>query len=183
MIDERRIQPRIPVNPEFVPVVQAEGFYVQDLSTTGLFLRTKVEHPVGSVLRLRFSVLVDDVFVFDLQARVARLSSTDPVGMGVEFIDLPAQTKAQIEKVLQLSKLRHRWEEGAEVTRQAWDEAQKALRAERGSMASAVEFAPAGVAATEAAKPELAKAQAQQSAESSAGDDEVTRVFEMKDKN
>lgn len=182
MIDERRIQPRIPVNPEFVPVIQSEGFFVQDLSTTGLFLRTKAVYPVDSVLRLRFSVLVDDVFVFDLQARVARIHEGHPAGLGMELIDVDAKTKAEIEQVLRLSKLRHRWEEGAEVTRQAWDEAQRALRAERGS-ASAVEFAPGRPQPQAPAQAsDKAVAASKDPASTSSQDDEVTRVFDVKEK-
>lgn len=167
MKDERRIHPRIPVNPEFVPVVQGDGFYVQDLSSSGLFLRTADKHRVGSILRLRFSVLVDDVFVFDVKARVARTTQSHPAGMGVEFVDLEPETKQRLEKVLRLSGLRHSWEEGAEVTRQDWDAAQKALRP---SSASAVEF---GGAVPAQKRAELVKP----GALSDADEDEVTRIF------
>lgn len=141
MKDERRLHPRIPVNPEFVPVVQGDGCFVQDLSPGGVFVRTADQHPVGSVLRLRFSVLVDDVSVFDVKARVARHSPADPKGLGVEFVDMDSKTKDELERVLALSGLRHQWEEGAEVSRQEWDAAQRALRP--ASAASQVEFAAA----------------------------------------
>lgn len=180
MKDERRIHPRIPVNPEFVPVVQSDGFFVQDLSTNGLFLRTADDLPVDSVLRLRFSVLVDDVFVFDLKARVARQSSSHPKGLGVEFVDVEPSTKARLEQVLRLSGLRHRWEEGAEVSRQDWDEAQKALRPGEKAAASAVEFA-ADAAANTQDSPAQSASDAQTRSQGADGadsdEDEVTRVF------
>lgn len=159
MEKERRIYPRIPVNPEFVPVVQGDGFFVQDLSPSGVFVRSEEEHPVGSLLRLRFSVMVDDVCVFDVKGRVTRSNSqSHPSGFGVEFVELEPETKREIERVLHLCKLRHSWEEGQDVTRQDWDEAQRALRP---AAASAVEFA-LGAAPSPPKRPQ---------------EDEVTRVF------
>lgn len=163
MKQERRQQPRIPVNPEFAPVVGEEGIFAQDLSEQGVFLRTLEVHPVGTQLRVRFSVLADDVFVFDLKAEVRRCCESHPRGLGLRFIDLSPAHRTELKRVLALSDLRHRWEEGAEVSRGEWDKVQKALRQlDSKAEASSVEFG--------ALKPPSREPKA-------VDEDEVTRVF------
>ena len=55
--------------------------------------------PVGSLIELRFTVLVDDLTLIEAVAKVVR-HSRRPQGMGVEFVSMSAQMTRDIEALL-----------------------------------------------------------------------------------
>jgi hypothetical protein len=94
--DERRDGDRIPINEEFS---RDASTWVSDLSRGGVFVHSAELLPVGSLIDLRFTVLVEDLTVIEAVAKVVR-HSRHPQGMGVEFVSLSPQTAAHIEALL-----------------------------------------------------------------------------------
>jgi c-di-GMP-binding flagellar brake protein YcgR len=77
-------------------------FQSADISTGGAFLRSDLLFEVGELLTLQFKVgsgaAARDVRARGRVVRVARDPAKDPVpGMGVEFVDLSADDRAEIE--------------------------------------------------------------------------------------
>ncbi|KIG13646.1 hypothetical protein DB30_07854 [Enhygromyxa salina] len=95
--DERRGGDRIPINEEFSSDAST---WVSDLSRGGVFVHSAALLPVGSLIELRFTILVDDPTVIEAVAKVVR-HSRRPQGMGVEFVSLDPQMAAQIEALLE----------------------------------------------------------------------------------
>lgn len=94
--DERRGGDRIPINDEFS---RDTSTWVSDLSRGGVFVHSAELLPVGSLIELRFTVVIDDLAVIEAVAKVVR-HSRRPQGMGVEFVSLSDETAANIEAVL-----------------------------------------------------------------------------------
>ncbi len=95
--DERRRGDRVPINDEFARLDGST--WVSDLSLGGVFVHTAELLPVGSMIDLRFSILLDDPLVIEAYGRVVR-HSHKPRGMGVQFAALSGETSARIEQVL-----------------------------------------------------------------------------------
>ncbi len=94
--DERRHSERIPINEEF----SAEGStWVSDLSIGGVFVHTEERVPIGIVVALRFSVLLEDPIVIEATGKVVR-HSRHPPGIGVQFDALSKEMRDRIEQVL-----------------------------------------------------------------------------------
>jgi len=75
---------RVVVNEEFAPVEAFIHEYVADLSTSGVFVRTKAPLPVGTRVNLKFSLILDELHVVEADGEVVR-QSMRPRGMGVAF--------------------------------------------------------------------------------------------------
>lgn len=93
---ERRRAERVPVNAEFgaMPAM----VYVGDLSEHGVFVHTDRRITVGTVVHVRFTVLLDDPVVISARGRVVR-QQDDPPGVGIEF------TRVAPEMVLRLGDI------------------------------------------------------------------------------
>ncbi len=92
-------QKRIDINLEFD---SAEAFireYVMNVSKSGAFIRTSEPLPVGTRVKLRFTVLLDDPEILEGVGEVVRISDR-PAGMGVVFVELAAPSKHLLEKLL-----------------------------------------------------------------------------------
>jgi uncharacterized protein (TIGR02266 family) len=102
---DTRLYPRIPL--EMVVTVSDAAKRVRkpirlssvDLSGGGTFLRADILFEVGEVLVLEFQL--PDGHLIRTRGRVVRVSrggpKLQPPGMGIEFIDLPAEDRAAIE--------------------------------------------------------------------------------------
>jgi len=75
---------------------------ITDLSESGVFVCTSERPQVGAVIELRFSVFVEEPVLFCARGRVVRVMD-DPMGVGVEFVDLPERARDVLRKIL----LRH----------------------------------------------------------------------------
>jgi len=75
---------RVPINEEFAPVEAFINEYVSDLSSTGVFVRSKDPLPVGTRVNLKFSVILEELYVVEAGGEVVR-QSRQPLGMGVAF--------------------------------------------------------------------------------------------------
>lgn len=75
---------RVRINEEFAPVEAFINEYVSDLSSTGVFIKSKDPLPVGTRVNLKFSVILEELHVVEASGEVVRRSER-PLGMGVAF--------------------------------------------------------------------------------------------------
>jgi Tfp pilus assembly protein PilZ len=94
--DERRRAERVPINEEFS---SDESTWVSDLSIGGVFVHTHELLPIGMIVELRFTVLLDDPLVIEAIGKVVR-HSRRPSGIGVQFSTLTALMRERVEQVL-----------------------------------------------------------------------------------
>lgn len=126
MSTERRRHPRVVVNRELFEDSSAELAHAENLSFRGVFLRqeevTVDSLKVGDEVRVRFSVVADDMVTIEARGRVVRCSRK-PMGVGVEFLALSPIMRAELRRVIRFQTVRDRWEAGEEVTRGEWEAA------------------------------------------------------------
>jgi Tfp pilus assembly protein PilZ len=79
--------------------------YVADLSSTGVFIKSKDPLPVGTRVNLKFSVILDELHVVEAAGEVVRQSSR-PRGMGVAFRAVPPETQRIIGRAVTLFRER-----------------------------------------------------------------------------
>jgi uncharacterized protein (TIGR02266 family) len=89
---------RLDVNLEFESLAQFTQ-YVSNISRTGCFLRSRDPWPVGTRLKLRFTLLADDPEVLEGLGEVVRVSER-PRGMGLKFLQLPLSARRAIDRLL-----------------------------------------------------------------------------------
>jgi Tfp pilus assembly protein PilZ len=94
--DERRRSERVPINEEFS---NDESTWVSDLSIGGVFVHTSELLPIGMIVELRFTVLLDDPLVIEAVGKVMR-HSRRPSGIGVQFSTLAPHMRERVEQVL-----------------------------------------------------------------------------------
>lgn len=101
-VGARTLKPRarrLEVNHEFSSLQEFVREYIDNVSSTGAFVRTKKPLPVGSVVNLRFSILADEVETLEGVGRVVRVQKT-PSGMGVRFTHLTSASRSLLVKIL-----------------------------------------------------------------------------------
>lgn len=96
--DERRRAERIRINAEFAAMSSAT--YISDLSEYGVFVHTPSLSPMGTTLKLRFTVLLDDPVIVEAEGRVVRHQEEPTRGMGIEFTDLAPEMILRINDVV-----------------------------------------------------------------------------------
>ncbi len=89
---------RISVNQEFAAVDQLVSEYVTNISRSGVFIRSDNPLPVGTLVNLCFSIIVDDLETVTGVGKVVRLSEA-PRGMGVAFVELDAVSQKVVESL------------------------------------------------------------------------------------
>ena len=75
---------RVSINEEFAPVEAFINEYVTDVSSTGVFIKSRDPLPVGTRVNLKFSVILEELHVVEAAGEVVR-QSQQPLGMGVAF--------------------------------------------------------------------------------------------------
>jgi hypothetical protein len=75
---------RVRINEEFAPVEAFINEYVSDMSSTGVFIKSKDPLPIGTRVNLKFSVILEELHVVEALGEVVRQSER-PLGMGVAF--------------------------------------------------------------------------------------------------
>ncbi|MCX4248006.1 PilZ domain-containing protein [Paraliomyxa miuraensis] len=96
---ERRRAERVPINTEFAAMPSAT--YISDLSEYGVFVHTSAPSPLGSTIKLCFTVLLDDPVIVEAEGRVVRHQYEPAVGMGIEFTDLSPDMIERINAVME----------------------------------------------------------------------------------
>lgn len=100
MVGPRARDRRVDINLEFDSLDHLLTEYLTNISRSGAFIRTRDPWPVGSRLRLRFTVMADDPEILEGVAEVVRVSDS-PRGMGVVFLELSEESKRIIDRVLE----------------------------------------------------------------------------------
>jgi c-di-GMP-binding flagellar brake protein YcgR len=96
---------RVRINEEFAPVEAYINEYVADLSTTGVFIRSKDPLPVGTRVNLKFSVILDELHVVEAAGEVMRHSAR-PLGMGVAFRSVAPAAQKVIARAIRERRAR-----------------------------------------------------------------------------
>jgi len=90
---------RIEINLEFDSIERFVTEYVTNISKSGAFIRTRDPFPVGTRLRLRFTIVAEDPEIMEGVGEVVRVSER-PRGMGVAFVELTDHSQQLIAKLL-----------------------------------------------------------------------------------
>jgi len=99
---DRRTQTRVPVEM-WVEEEADNAVYFQrsaNLSSGGLYLENTVPHPVGTKVRLRFTLPGDETPI-STQAEIVKTESR--LAMHLKFVDLPADASTRIERFIALA--------------------------------------------------------------------------------
>jgi uncharacterized protein (TIGR02266 family) len=107
-MDERqfggqRKDARVTVNREFRDLDQFIVEYVQNISKSGVFIKSDDPLPVGTEVNLRFTVIMDELETIEGVGKVVRVvppGGNDTPGMGVVFTRLTSYSNKLIEKIL-----------------------------------------------------------------------------------
>jgi len=90
---------RVTINKEFESYEAFITEYVTNISRSGVFVRSKAPLPIGTLVNLRFTVIMDDIETVEGIGEVVRVHQ-DPPGMGVVFTELSGYSKGLIDKLL-----------------------------------------------------------------------------------
>jgi Tfp pilus assembly protein PilZ len=97
----RRMIPRderVAINHEFASVDELVSEYVTNISRSGVFIRSDNPLPVGTLVNLCFSVILDDLETVTGVGKVVRVSQ-NPLGMGIVFVELDSVSEKIIESL------------------------------------------------------------------------------------
>ena len=135
--NDRRRAERVPVNAQFAGIVGGSR-YVSDLSEYGVFVHADETLPIGSIVDLQFTVLLDDPVLLRGRGRIVRLQK-NPSGMGIEFIDLDPEMILRINDVVTRQRPR---DSGPPILEAPDDAAQTLIRASDKIRAEDLRLAP-----------------------------------------
>jgi len=99
MTESHREEKRVTINKEFESFDAFIHEYVTNISRSGVFIRSKSPLPVGTIVNLKFTVIMDDLEMIEGTGEVVRVES-DPPGMGVVFTQLTAYSQELIGRLL-----------------------------------------------------------------------------------
>lgn len=94
-----RREERVTINKEFESFDAFITEYVTNISRSGVFIRSKTPLPVGTIVNLHFTVIMDDIEAIEGTGEVVRVDD-DPPGMGVVFTEISSYSKDLIDKLL-----------------------------------------------------------------------------------
>jgi uncharacterized protein (TIGR02266 family) len=99
---DKRTGDRLTINKEFESFEAFVQEYVTNISRTGVFIKSQSAPPVGTLVNLRFTVIMDDIESIEGVGEVVRVErdASGVTGMGVVFRELSAYSKDLIEKLL-----------------------------------------------------------------------------------
>lgn len=95
--DSARREERVTINKEFESFDAFISEYVTNISRSGVFIRSKNPLPVGTVVNLHFTVIMEDIETIEGTGEVVRV---DDDGMGVVFTEISTYSKDLIDKLL-----------------------------------------------------------------------------------
>ncbi|HEU4411917.1 MAG TPA: PilZ domain-containing protein [Polyangiaceae bacterium] len=90
---------RLTINKEFASFDEFLDAYVTNISSGGVFIRTKQPLPVGSVVDLHFTVIADGLELIEGVGEVVRVDD-NPAGMGVAFREVSPESRALLDRLL-----------------------------------------------------------------------------------
>lgn len=96
-----RADERVTINKEFESFDAFIQEYVTNISRTGVFIRAQSPLPIGTMVNLRFTVIMEDIETIEGVGEVVRVEKDGPnTGMGVVFRELSTYSKDLIDKLL-----------------------------------------------------------------------------------
>ena len=98
-LERPRQNERLTINKEFESFDAFIHEYVTNISRTGVFIKSKTPLPVGTMVNLRFTLIMDDIETIEGTGEVVRVEA-DPAGMGIMFTELAPESRALIQRVL-----------------------------------------------------------------------------------
>jgi uncharacterized protein (TIGR02266 family) len=98
-VETRRQETRLTINKEFDSFDQFVREYVTNISRSGVFIKTSSPLPVGSLVDLKFTVVMDGVETIEGEGEVVRVEES-PAGMGVVFRKLGRYSQRLVERLL-----------------------------------------------------------------------------------
>lgn len=98
---EQRQSPRITINREFQSIETFIAEYVSDISAGGVFIKSKNPLPVGTLVNLKFSVILDEIETIEGIGKVVRVDTElgRGPGMGVVFVKLTHYSRRLVERM------------------------------------------------------------------------------------
>lgn len=90
---------RLTINKEFASFDEFLEAYVTNVSSGGVFIRTKRPLPVGTSVDLHFTVIADGLELIEGVGEVVRVED-NPAGMGVAFRELSPESRALLDRLL-----------------------------------------------------------------------------------
>ena len=97
MTSDKRGDERLTINKEFESFDAFIQEYVTNISRTGVFIRAQNPPPIGTLVNLQFTVIMDDIETIEGTGEVVRVEKD---GVGVVFRELSAYSKDLIDKLL-----------------------------------------------------------------------------------
>lgn len=97
--EHARREARVTINKEFESFDAFITEYVTNISRSGVFIKSKTPLPIGTMVTLRFTVIMDDIETIEGVGEVVRVEENPP-GMGVVFREISAYSKAIIDRLL-----------------------------------------------------------------------------------
>ncbi len=100
----QRKESRVTVNKEFRSVDQFIVEYVQNLSKSGAFIKSDDPLPVGTLVNLRFTVIMDELETIEGEGKVVRVvepGGDQTPGMGVVFTQLTHYSEKLLASLLE----------------------------------------------------------------------------------
>ncbi|HTE50479.1 MAG TPA: PilZ domain-containing protein [Kofleriaceae bacterium] len=89
---------RVSINHEFASIEELVSEYVTNISRSGVFIRSENPLPIGTLVNLCFSVILDDLETVTGVGKVVRVSQ-DPRGMGIVFVELDTVSEKIVESL------------------------------------------------------------------------------------
>lgn len=90
---------RVTINKEFESFEVFVDEYVTNVSRTGAFIRRDGDLPVGTLINLKFTVIMEDIETIEGTGKVVRLQD-DPKGVGVVFTEISQYSQNLLERLL-----------------------------------------------------------------------------------
>jgi hypothetical protein len=97
--DGARREERVTINKEFESFDAFIQEYVTNISRTGAFIKSKTPLSLGTIVNLRFTVIMDEMETIEGVGEVVRVEDNPP-GMGVAFREINAYSKGIIDRLL-----------------------------------------------------------------------------------
>jgi uncharacterized protein (TIGR02266 family) len=99
---DKRSAPRFSINREFDSVDEFIREYAMNVSLDGCFIRTNEVLPKGAHVRLKFTVILDELETIEGTGEVVRVippGGSEPAGVGVVFTALTDKSRDVLVKL------------------------------------------------------------------------------------
>ena len=106
---DKRTEDRVQINHEFRDFGEFLREYAMNISEGGVFIRTADVLPVGTLVKLNFSVIVEDFETIEGEGQVVRAveaEDSDTPGIGVVFTSLTDASRQVLARLFTAQSLK-----------------------------------------------------------------------------